>query len=222
MPTSDWDDSQLRLPEPVLCSVPGKLILAGEHSVVHGRPALVVAVDARLTVRVSAGHADGVELRLEDLGHHSLRSVEELMAYAQRQRQAWGKYIEQPTSESFARLHRSEPDHLVKLAVAEALRLAHFERTPDLRLEIHSQMPVGSGFGSSAALAVGVVAALLAALGVPATAAEIEAAALAVERFQHGTPSGLDSIAVSRGGMLWLERIDGELVPRPDMKKSMV
>src|SRR3989338_2438064 len=36
-------------------SAPGKIILSGEHSVVYGKPALVTAVNLRLTVTINEG-----------------------------------------------------------------------------------------------------------------------------------------------------------------------
>lgn len=44
----------------VCVSAPGKLILSGEHSVVHGQPALAAALDLRTSVVITPGTAGKV------------------------------------------------------------------------------------------------------------------------------------------------------------------
>ena len=70
---------------------------------------------------------------------------------------------------------------------------------------MESRIPLGRGMGSSAALAVGVVAGTLAACGPPVADDVVERIALEVERRQHGFPSGVDGSTVLQGGMVWAE-----------------
>lgn len=78
---------------------------------------------------------------------------------------------------------------------------------PGLSLRIDSDLPVGSGFGSSAATAVAVIAGFLAFRGAPLDLLRIEELALEVERRQHGLPSGVDSATVLFGGLLWARKL---------------
>jgi mevalonate kinase len=142
----------------------------GEHAVVYGRPALVAAIDLRLRACFSSpasprrdaapGHTRRLEIDLPGLEHRATASWEEVLGYAQRARDGWAAYATQPAVERFLTLRGDDPAHIVKVALGEAAAaLGEKAATaPDLRLRIDSDLPVGSGFGSSAAAAVAVVA----------------------------------------------------------------
>ncbi|GAB4408178.1 MAG: mevalonate kinase [Anaerolineae bacterium] len=58
--------------ESVRVSAPGKLMLLGEHAVVHGRPCLVTAVDARLTMTLTPIEPDSFFVDAPDVGIRAL------------------------------------------------------------------------------------------------------------------------------------------------------
>jgi mevalonate kinase len=191
----------------IAVSAPGKLILMGEHAVVYGRPALVAALDLRLTVRI-VPRADGaVVLDLPGLGHTEKTSWEALRAYAHSVRESWQAYSREPAPERFRAVQRADPAHVVKVALGECAQEENF--LPGLSLRVDSDLPIGSGFGSSAATAVAVIAGVLAFRGVPLDPRRIEELALEVERRQHGLPSGVDSATVLFGGLLWARKLPG-------------
>ncbi len=190
---------------PVAVSAPGKLILMGEHAVVYGRPALVAALDLRLTVHL-APRADGaVFLDLPGLGHQEETSWPALVAYARSVRESWQAYSREPDPERFRAVQRADPAHVVKVALGEAA--GEDGSLPGLSLRVDSQLPIGSGFGSSAATAVAVIAGALAFRGADLDPGRIEGLALEVERRQHGLPSGVDSATVLFGGLLWARKL---------------
>lgn len=197
-------------------SVPGKLILLGEHAAVYGHPALVAAVDLRLTATVRPGTSQErgrVRIRLPDTGGVAGFSWEDLLKHARRSREAWERYRQAPGSEGFAAL--AEPvrlygeAHLLMVALGEAARdLGEAEpaQIPSVELTISSRIPVGSGFGSSAAAAVAVVMAYLEFRGAEPDPDRIHRVSLEVERRQHGSPSGVDNATVLHGGVLLARR----------------
>jgi mevalonate kinase len=198
---------------PVEVSAPGKLILMGEHAAVYGRPALVAAIDLRLTARLSPlpGLRE-VRLDLPGLAHDEVSSWEELRAYARATRERWDRYAGQPAPATFQEVRGKDPAHVVKIALGEAAEAlgAAAADLPGACLRIDSGLPIGSGFGSSAATATAVVAAVLA-FGQEDQGQEIELARLArlaleVERRQHGLPSGVDGATVLQGGVVWARR----------------
>jgi mevalonate kinase len=193
--------------------VPGKLILMGEHAVVYGRPALVATVGLRVTVQATRepeSGAPGVLLDLRDLEHRERALWPDLVDYADRARRAWERYSENPSPERFADVETGDPAHLVKVALGELACEAAGRGTagalPPVSLRIESELPLGSGFGSSAATAVGVLAAGMALLGGATDLPTLDRLALEVERRQHGMPSGADHNTVLRGGVLQILR----------------
>ena len=185
---------------PLAVSAPGKLILMGEHAVVYGRPALVAAIDLRLRVRLSP--AEHVLLDLPALSHSEHLSWGEVRDYAAAARERWSEYSLHPGPASFQEMRGEDPAHVVKAALGEAVGLLG-EPEEGLSLRVDSDLPVGSGFGSSAATAVAVLAGAFSWMGAPLDLGQVERLALEVERRQHGHPSGVDGATILRGGVLW-------------------
>jgi mevalonate kinase len=98
-----------------------------------------------------------------------------------------------------------DPAHVVKAALGEAVGLLG-EPQEGLSLRVDSDLPLGSGFGSSAATAVAVLAGIFSWLQAPIDLGQVERLALEVERRQHGHPSGVDGATVLRGGVLWARK----------------
>lgn len=204
----------------ITASVPGKLILLGEHAAVYGRPALVAAVGLRLSATVAerpepAG-GPWVGFHLPDSGVEAGLTWDRILDHGRKAREAWERYAADPGPDTFAALVAPKPEHgsihLLQLALAEAAREAG-EDDPkamgSVELTVSSEIPVGCGFGSSAAAAVAVVMAYLAHRGVEADSRRLHRVSLEVERRQHGSPSGVDNATVLYGGILEARRGDG-------------
>jgi len=209
----------------VTVSTPGKLILMGEHAVVYGRPALVAAIDLRLRATFSsppsppsppapAGAVSRpfVEIDLPGLGHRVTASWDEVLAYARAARDGWTAYAARPDLAGFLALRGGDPAHIVKAALGEVAAALGEEagRAPSLALRLDSELPIGAGFGSSAAAAVAVVAGYAAWRGRDDLDGDaIARLALEAERRQHGLPSGVDTATSLHGGLLWARRLPG-------------
>jgi hydroxymethylglutaryl-CoA reductase (NADPH) len=202
-------------PETVTVTAPGKVILMGEHAAVYGRPALLAALGLRLTAelsplasRTSMDSRDGVcELDLPAVDVHEEVKLDDLVAYARAAKQRWEAYRQDPSPASFAAVRGEDPAHIVKIALGEAMQKLKGSRpTRAFRLRIDSELPVGSGFGSSAATAVATLAAYAEFIGADLDHDELSQLSLEVERRQHGQPSGVDGAAVVHGGLVWARR----------------
>ena len=188
----------------VTVSAPGKTILMGEHAAVYGRPALVAAVDRRLVAELEETGGVGVRLKLPEVGVVETLTWEAIRDYTEAARSRWRDYQRRPRPEAFRRLRGGDPAHLVKVALGEAARFLE-PSAPGIELRLRSEIPIGAGFGSSAAAAVAIVHAYLSLRGKPRTE-DLERISLEIERRQHGSPSGIDTAAVIHGGLIWALR----------------
>lgn len=193
----------------VRATVPGKLILMGEHAVVYGHPALVATIGLRARAEARRGAEGGVTFELRSLGVEGGASWDELARYAAGRREAWEAYRAAPGPESFRRVRGDDPAHLVKVALGEIALAEGAQTLPPLELAVVSEIPIGSGMGSSAAVAVAVLAAVLGLAGADTSLGRLERLALEVERRQHGMPSGADHGTVLRGGVQRIRRGGG-------------
>lgn len=207
---------------PVETSTPGKVILVGEHAVVYGRPALVAAIDLRLSTRIEP--LPGTErLRIELPAAPAVETTwEAARDHARAARDRWEGWAANPAASGFPAPRGDDPAHLVKVALGEAAGDlgSGLPSLPSARVRVESDLPIGSGFGSSAAAAVGIVAAALLFHAGEADPARVERLALEVERRQHGFPSGMDGAAVLRGGLIWGRRTAGGLELSPVAARS--
>lgn len=165
----------------VVVSAPGKLMLAGSYAVVHGRPAVVTAVNQRLYVAVETVSEPILEVITPELETQSFRvSLAEL------------DEVVIPKAARFVVA-------TVKLFLAEFSEVSH---TTGLKIKTHADFSASFGFGSSSAVTVAGMLALANGAGVTLSQQRLfELAYQAVIEVQ-GVGSGFDVAAATWGGTL--------------------
>jgi mevalonate kinase len=156
----------------ISASAPAKVILFGEHAVVHGQPAIAVpltAVQARAEIE-SLAPGSGLIIEALDIGQlihlHPGYQPEESPVY----------------------------DALI-FPVEIALQALDLP-LPDLHIRLRSTIPIASGLGSGAALAAALIRAVGEALGRPFSNDQLNPLVYEVEKRHHGTPSGIDNTVI--------------------------
>ncbi len=161
---------------------PGKVILFGEHAVVYGRPAIaapVAQVRAQATVQ-DAPPGSGLTLVAADLGETHVLGA--------------------PPSDAMRALEVTARNTLARLGLASP---------PDLRITIRSDIPIGRGMGSGAAVATALVRALAMHLGAPLPPDEVSRIVYETEIIHHGTPSGVDNTVIAHEQPVYFVRGQG-------------
>lgn len=103
----------------------------------------------------------------------------------------------------------SEVSKIIEPIVKKELKL---KKIPPYKMEITSQIPMGAHLGSSAAVSVASIAALLTFLGVKWDLELINKLSFEAEKVFHGNPSGADNSTIVYGGLMWYRK------ETPDLK----
>lgn len=183
-------------------SAPGKVYLFGEHAVVYGEPAIPCAIDLRATVRAQTRDDGRVRVNAEDLTFDGV-TVE----YA-------------GTGES--RPDIDVPDTLIDAAFGyvetaiESARTLAGDAASGIDLTIDSEIPLGAGLGSSAAVTVATIDAVSRALGTEPDRTTIAQQAYHTERtVQDGRASRADTFCSTMGGAVRVEGDDCNRIDTP-------
>ena len=147
----------------ITVSAPGKIHLMGEHAVVYGKPALLSAINKRLSVTVSSSTTGLV-----------LKSI--------------------------------EPTDYLQTIVEIVMKHIHITQKPDIIVTVTSDISAGYHLGSSAAVSVATVGALLFYFKKIWNPTLINQLAYEAEKVKHGNPSGGDNTACTFGGLLWYRK----------------
>ena len=192
-------------------TAPGKIILCGEHAVVYGAEAIACGLDLKTKCCVNVLEKNlQLKLSFTELNIEESWEMEDVNCL----HDSGGILLYEKLEE----LVDHYKDELQKLAVQVVLNLYliiaadNFKtRKTGLHIKVTSDLPIGSGLGSSASLSVSVVSSLLVICGFISKEQknwteddlkEINNYAYEGEKIVHGQPSGIDNTVSTFGHFL--------------------
>ncbi|MBI3841183.1 MAG: mevalonate kinase [Thaumarchaeota archaeon] len=146
-----------------IAEAPSKVIITGEHFVVHGAWALAAAIPRKSRVEVSKSDRLRVSSdRFRGANHPALRAIARVVVAMSKE----------------------------------------FSFSPSLTVAVSSQVPEGSGLGSSASTMVALSSSLSRLHSLRLSLDEVIRFSMIGEGQIHGRPSGIDSTVCARGGVI--------------------
>ena len=172
---------------PYEASAPGKLILFGEHSAVYGEPAIAVALNLRAYAR----------------GHQSENNTNTIKSLNLDLEFSWEK-SQNVTSSDIPQLYPF-------VFAVNLIRRKFKKEDICVQIEISSEIPIGIGLGSSAAVSLAVIGVVSQILNVKLSPEDFLDLSLEVEKISHARPSGIDTSTSLYGSFIYFKK--GTIVP---------
>ena len=171
-----------------------KIIISGEHAVVYGQPALALSVDRHIqTSIISASNTKNYKFILENFASVKTFTQQQLREMAQYQ-------------------NLLQPTQLLPYAVAKLIEIFNIKSNIGLEIRTISNIPIGCGLGSSAALIVSLLHAINHFFALDIKIEDYVKIATNIEHIQHGRSSGVDVYLATYGGSVRFE--NKKITPR--------
>jgi len=191
---------------------PGKVHFIGEHSVVYNEPAIIAAIS--MYAHVFAKKSDQVIVNLKNLGIVKAYPTEDVRSFTNFANELWKNYKEKKDFKEMEEFFKKDNMSLPEVWIGKSLEQLNIDSGVDII--VNSEIPMGAGLGSSAALSVAIPVAISEAYGQQLSRNKINEIAYELEKFNHGTPSGGDNSTCCYGGLIWFKRN-----PDPSIKPTI-
>ncbi|MEM3832686.1 MAG: mevalonate kinase [Thermoprotei archaeon] len=177
----------------VIASAPGKVTLFGEHAVVYGEPAIVMAINKRTYVEMKAREDSKIRINAPDIIIRGITLTFDNNTFS----------IESDSAKIL-----SELSYVTK-AIELVVKKTNTFKGVDIK--VWSEMPVGAGLGTSASIAVATIKAYSEILGLELNEKDIAFLGWQTELAIQGIASPMDATITTYGGIIQVQLIDNNI-----------
>lgn len=181
---------------------PAKLILSGEHAVVYGNPAIAMAINRYAESTIISSLSSMIFFNCKNLKYAKSFTLHALQTLKKRLQDEYHAFLEGRCN---IRDVLKRPFELLQFTVSHLLETWNIPLSEGLEIRASSEIPIGCGMGSSAALVMSTLYALANFLKLEIDPARFLTIGREAENLQHGYSSGLDLHLALQGGCLRFE-----------------
>lgn len=198
---------------------PAKLILSGEHAVLYDQPALAMAINRYTETAVRWSTPLHLSFDLLGINYKQKLTLEAL------------KRLKLQLQKDYHAFHHGRlnirdvlkhPFELTLYTVMNVLERLKHKLPMGIDINTHSNIPIGSGLGSSAACVVSMIKALSQLLELPLNMEDYLRLGIESENLQHGVSSGLDIRMSYHGGAAFYEQGQYQTRQLPDWGLQLI
>ncbi len=187
---------------PLKARSPAKLILSGEHAVVYGKPAIAMAIDRYAESMIISSLSSAILFNCRNFKYAKSFTLHALQALKSRLQDQYHLFLEGRCS---IREVLKKPFELLQYTVTHLLETWDIPLSEGLEIRSSSNIPVGCGMGSSAAIVMSTLYALAHFFKLDIDPSRYLSMGRDAENLQHGYSSGLDLSLAMAGGCLRFE-----------------
>jgi mevalonate kinase len=196
---------------PLKARAPAKLILSGEHAVVYGKPAIAMAINRYAESTIMSSLSPAILFNCLNLKYAKSFTLQALHVFRQRLQDKYHAFLE---GRCGIRDVLKRPFELLQYTVTHLLETWNIPLSQGLEIYSSSEIPMGCGMGSSAAVVMSTLYALAHFFKIDIDPTRYLTLGREAENLQHGYSSGLDLQLAMSGGCLRFEegRISNRVV----------
>jgi len=177
----------------VIASAPGKVTLFGEHAVVYGEPAIVMAINKRTYVEMKVRDDSKIRINAPDIIIRGITLTFDNNTFS----------IESDSTKIL-----SELSYITKAVELVSKKASTFK---GVDIKVWSEMPVGAGLGTSASIAVATIKAYSEILGLKLEEKDIAFLGWQTELAIQGIASPMDATITTYGGIIQVQLINNNI-----------
>lgn len=202
-----------------IARAPAKLIISGEHAVLHGNPAVAMAINRYTTTTASYHESMKIKFDLLDLAFVGSYTLSALSRVRDKLRREYDNFLR---GEANIRKVLARPFELLQYSVSSFIEQVNLKLPEGVAIQVDSDIPIGCGMGSSAAAIVSTLYALSSFFNLDWQKKEFLNIAKNIENLQHGKSSGLDLQLVTDGGCVKFQNGITSKINSPNFKLHLV